>query len=46
LSVDARLAAVLGGGERRDHDHTLVEGPPEVLVERVLRLLEERGYLS
>jgi electron transfer flavoprotein beta subunit len=42
----ARLAAVLGGGERRDHDHTLVEGPPEVLVDRVVRLLEERGYLG
>jgi electron transfer flavoprotein beta subunit len=46
LPVEARLAAVLGGGERRDHDHTLVEGPPEVLVDRVVRLLEERGYLG
>ena len=46
LPVEARLAAVLGGGERRDHEHVLVEGPPELLVERVLRLLEERGYLS
>ena len=46
LPVEARLAAVLGGGERLDQEHALVEGPPWLLVERILALLEERGYLS
>jgi electron transfer flavoprotein beta subunit len=46
LPVEARLAAVLGGGERLDQEHTLVEGPPSLLVARILALLEERGYLS
>jgi hypothetical protein len=46
LPVEARLAAVLGSGERLDQEHTLVEGPPSLLVERILALLEERGYLS
>ncbi len=47
LPVDARLAAVLGGGDAaRESEHALAEGPPDVLVERILRHLEERGYLS
>ncbi|HEY2705226.1 MAG TPA: hypothetical protein VGL20_16210 [Candidatus Dormibacteraeota bacterium] len=46
LPVEARLAAVLGGGGRHDQEHALVEGPPALLVERILGLLEERGYLS
>ncbi len=46
LPVEARLAAVLGGGGRHDQEHALVEGPPALLVERIVTLLEERGYLS
>jgi electron transfer flavoprotein beta subunit len=46
LPVEARLAAVLGGGNAREGEHAVAEGPPEVLVERILRLLEERGYLT
>jgi electron transfer flavoprotein beta subunit len=45
LPAEARVAAVLGSGQRYDHDHALVEGPPEVVVERILELLEERGHL-
>ncbi len=46
LPVEARLAAVLGGGGRHDQEHVLVDGPPALLVERILAVLEERGYLS
>ena len=46
LPVEARLAALLGADRGHEGEHTLIEGPPEVLAERILRLLEERGYLS
>lgn len=45
LPVEARLAAVLGAGDAREGEHAVAEGPPDVLVERILRHLEERGYL-
>ena len=46
LPVEARLAAMLGGERPHEGEHTLVEGPPEVLAERILDLLEKRGYLA
>jgi electron transfer flavoprotein beta subunit len=45
LPVEARLAALLGGGRGHEGEHTVVEGPPEVAVDRILALLEERDYL-